>query len=309
MGSWQFQIAIRATAVIAAIAISAINLSGCAAVGEPNPGASSDGKLHIVASISNWAEIAKEIGGDLADVTATVSDPNKDPHSYEATPRDQLAVNQADLVIANGLGYDDVATKMVAASNDKNKLFNLGTALHWATMLTRGPNPHIWFNLPMVNQATQLLSAKFSALDPKNASTYDANAAAFMAELGKVMDQQAALAKITKGYKYFATEPIADELLNGAGFIDVTPKAFSDAIENETDVPPAAMQTSLELIKNHQIDFLVLNKQTSNAQVEKLVSAARDAEVRTVLFSELLPAGLTYIEWMTANIKTLNPGK
>jgi hypothetical protein len=53
----------------------------------------------------------------------------------------------------------------------------------------------------------------------------------------------------------------------------------------------------------------VLNKQTSNAQVEKLVAVARDAEVRTVSFSELLPANTTYIAWMTANLKTLNPGK
>jgi zinc/manganese transport system substrate-binding protein len=309
MGSCQLRNVIRATAVIAALAISAINLSGCAAPNQPTPTASADDKLHVVTSISNWADIAHEIGGDFVDVEAIISDPNKDPHSYEATPRDQLAVNQADLVISNGLGYDDFATKLVAASDDKNKLFNLGASLHWATMMTRGPNPHIWFNLPMVNQATQLLLAKFSALDPKNASTYDANAAEFMGELGKVMDQQAALAKITKGYKYFATEPIADELLNGAGFIDVTPKAFSDAIENETDVPPATMQASIDMIKRHKIDYLVLNKQTSNAQVEKLVAVARDAEVRTVSFSELLPANTTYIAWMTANLKTLNPGK
>lgn len=308
MGSCQLRNVIRATAVIAALAISAINLSGCAALNEPTPTASPDGKLHVVTSISNWADIAHEIGGDFVDVQAIISDPNKDPHSYEATPRDQLAVNQADLVIANGLGYDDFVIKMVDASNNKRKLFNLGTSLHWATMMTQGPNQHIWFNLPMVNQATQLLSAKFSALDPKNTSIYDANAAAFMAELGKVMDQQAGLAKITKGYKYFATEPIADELLNGAAFIDVTPKAFSDAIENETDVPPATMQASIDMIKGHEIDYLVLNKQTSNAQVEKLVAAARDAEVRSVSFSELLPANTTYIAWMTANLKTLNPG-
>jgi zinc/manganese transport system substrate-binding protein len=309
MGSWQFQIAIRATAAIAAIAISAINLSGCAAVGEPNPGASSDGKLRIVASISNWAEIAKEIGGDLADVTAIVSDPNKDPHSYEATPRDQLAVDKADLVIVNGNGYDDFATKMVAASNNKNKMFNIFTSVHWGTMMTKSPNQHIWFNLAIANQASEVLAKKFEAMDPGHASDYQANQQAFSAALGKVIDTAASLAKITKGYKYFATEPIANDLLDVSGFVDKTPKAFSDAIENETDVPPATMQASIELIKRHEIDYLVLNKQTSNSQVEKLVAVARDAEVRTVSFSELLPANTTYIAWMTANLKTLNPGQ
>lgn len=308
MGSCQLRNVIRATAVIAALAISAINLSGCTAPKEPTPTASSDGKLHVVTSISNWGDIAHEIGGDFVDVQAIISDPNKDPHSYEATPRDQLAVNLADLVIANGLGYDDFVIKMVDASINKRKLFNLGTSLHWATMMTQGPNQHIWFNLPMVKQASEIVAAKFSALDPSHSADYASNLRTFDTSIGKLLDQAVALAKITKGYKYFATEPIANDLLDASGFVDQTPKAFSDAIENETDVPPATMQASIDMIKGHEIDYLVLNKQTSNAQVEKLVAVARDAEVRTVSFSELLPANTTYIAWMTANLKTLNPG-
>jgi zinc/manganese transport system substrate-binding protein len=298
----------RATVLLAALAISVLNLSGCAASNEPTPTASSDGKLHVVASISNWADIAKQIGGDYVDVTSIISDPNKDPHSYEATPRDQLAVDKADLVIVNGNGYDDFATKMVAASDNKNKMFNIFTSVHWGTLMTKAPNQHIWFNLAITNQASQALAKKFEAMDPSNASIYQANQEAFSAALGKVIDTAASLAKITKGYKYFATEPIANDLLNSAGFVDQTPKAFSDAIENETDVPPTTMQASLEMIKSKQIDYLVLNQQTSNAQVEKLVSAAREASVKTVSFSELLPENTTYIAWMTANLKTLNPG-
>jgi zinc/manganese transport system substrate-binding protein len=308
MGSWQFQIAIRATAAIAAIAISAINLSGCAALKDPTPTTSADGKLHVVASISNWADIAAQIGGDLIDVQAIISDPNRDPHSYEATPRDQLAVDKADLVIVNGNGYDDFATKMVAASNNKNKMFNIFTSVQWGTMMTKSPNQHIWFNLAITNQASEVLAKKFEAMDPGHASVYQANQQAFSAALGKVIDTAASLAKITNGYKYFATEPIANDLLDVSGFVDQTPKAFSDAIENETDVPPATMQASIDMIKGHEIDYLVLNKQTSNVQVEKLVAVARDAEVRKVSFSELLPANTTYIAWMTANLKTLNPG-
>jgi zinc/manganese transport system substrate-binding protein len=300
--------AVRATATIAALAISAINLSGCAASNEPTPTVSADGKLHVVASISNWADIANEIGGDLIDVTAIVSDPNKDPHSYEATPRDQLAVDKADLVIVNGNGYDDFATKMVAASDNKNKMFNISTSVHWGTLVTKAPNQHIWFNLAITSQAAELLAKKFEAMDPGHASVYQANQQAFAAALGEVIDTAASLAKTTKGYKYFATETIANDLLNASGFVDQTPKAFSDAIENETDVPPATMQASIDMINNHEIDYLVLNKQTSSAQVDKLVAVARDAAVRTVSFSELLPANTTYIAWMTANLKTLNPG-
>jgi len=309
MGLRKLRTAIRPIAVMAVIAISVLNLSGCAASGTPAPTSSADGKLHVVASISNWADIARQIGGDLVDVEAILNDPNKDPHSYEATPRDQLAVNNADLVIVNGAGYDDFATQLVAASDNKNKLLNINDSLHWATLQTKLPNQHIWYNLPMTNQASQVLAKKFEELDPKNASVYEANEKAFMAAFGKVIDEAASLAKITKGYKYFATEPIASELLNLAGFVDETPKAFSDAIENETDVPPTTMKASIDMIKNHKIDYLVLNKETSNSQVDILASAARDAGVRAVAFSELLPLNTSYLDWMKANLITLNPGK
>ena len=65
------------------------------------------GKIQIVASTSTWADVAIQIGGDAVEVVALIDDVNKDPHSFEASARDQLAVNNADIVIANGGGYDD----------------------------------------------------------------------------------------------------------------------------------------------------------------------------------------------------------
>jgi zinc/manganese transport system substrate-binding protein len=301
--------AVRAIAMIAVLAISAINLSGCAAGTTPAPSASSDGKLHVVASISNWADIAKQIGGDYVDVTSIISDPNKDPHSYEATPRDQLEVSRADITIINGGGYDTYMQKLVnaaasAAANSK--------AVETLTVeLTQGAsrtNPHFWFDFAVVRRFAQDVYASFVALDKAHTPQYQTNLANFDQQLSGLMKRADSLSKITTGYRYFATEAIANDLLNASGFVDKTPKAFSDAIENETDVPPATMQASIDMINRHEIDYFVLNKQTSSAQVDKLVAVARDAEVRTVSFSELLPENTTYIAWMTANLKTLNPG-
>lgn len=305
--------AARATAVIAALAISAINLSGCAASNEPTPTptASSAGKLQVVASISNWADIAHEIGGELIDVSSIVSDPNKDPHSYEATPRDQLAVNEADLVIVNGSGYDDFATKLVAASPTPAKLFDISKQTKLTELLhvdAASINPHIWFNFSVTLKAAELLAARLGELDPAHAETYNGNAIAFGSKMATLTAAAADLKTVTKGYKFLAPEPIANYLLAEAGFTDLTPKALASAVENESDIPPTAMQQALDLIKNHKIDYIVLNKQTSSSQIEKLVSAARDAEVRAVAFAELLPANTSYIAWMTANLKTLNPG-
>ena len=64
-------------------------------------------KVAVVASTNVYGDIVARIGGDKVSVTSVISDPDQDPHSYEATAQDRLAVSKAKLVIANGGGYDD----------------------------------------------------------------------------------------------------------------------------------------------------------------------------------------------------------
>ena len=81
------------------LAGTAALLAGCAATPEST-------RPQVVASTNVYADIARSIGGDRVDVTAILDDARKDPHEYEATARDRLAVSRADLVIENGGGYD-----------------------------------------------------------------------------------------------------------------------------------------------------------------------------------------------------------
>ncbi len=297
----------RLLAVFLATVLSGLALTACSPSVSEQP---HSGKFKIVSSINVWGEVAKQIGGANVEVTSLISDPNKDPHSYEATARDQLAVNEADLVIINGYGYDDFMNKLVAASKTPKKVFNLmdNTCPPNAAcaMLT---NPHVWFDPFLVGVVANALDRNLENLDAKNAADYANNAKEFSTQCQSLFEELQKLAGITKGYRYFATESIAEYLLQEAGFINSTRSGFTAAIETETDVPPAVMQESLNMIKNHDITYLVVNRQTINPQVQQLVDAARDAEVRAVSFTELLPTGMTYIEWMTANINTLNPGK
>jgi zinc/manganese transport system substrate-binding protein len=92
------------------------------------------------------------------------------------------------------------------------------------------------------------------------------------------------------------------------GFVDKTPEEFAEAIENETDVPPATMKESLDLINSGTIKYLVINAQTENSQTQQIVDAASKAGVKAVLLSEILTDGQSYIQWMSSILKTINPG-
>jgi zinc/manganese transport system substrate-binding protein len=95
-------------------AASALVLAGCAGTSEAAEDA--DGKLSVVASTNVYGQIAAEVGGDLVDVTSIVSNESQDPHSFEPSARDQLAVSKADLIIENGGGYDAFIDALIESS-------------------------------------------------------------------------------------------------------------------------------------------------------------------------------------------------
>jgi zinc/manganese transport system substrate-binding protein len=284
-----------------AIALSAVlALSGCATPAEPD-----SGKFQIVASTNVWGDIAKTVGGDLVEVTSIIDDANKDPHSYEATARDQLAVEKADLIVANGGGYDDFIEKLSEAAGNKN-MFRVSSAV---TAVAWQENEHLWYSISAVGEATYALAETLGALDPDNSAAYLANADQLVEGLTGVAAMYGEVRKLTEGYTYFGTEPLAAWLLSDIGFINKTPAEFAEAIENETDVPPSVMKESLDLINSGKIKYLVINAQTQNSQVQQIVDAARDAGVRAVMLSEVLPKGTPYVEWMGDNLITLDPSK
>ena len=293
------------TPKFAALALAAlITLTGCAASAPEPTGTEQAGKLQIVASTNVWGDIASQVGGDLIEVTSIIDNPSKDPHSYEATARDQLAIQNADLIVANGGGYDDFIDTMANAADNKNVLH----ATDNVSAVDPSLNEHVWFSVAAVAEVATAIGQELAKTDAENATTYQQNAIAFGKKIAALTLGVQNLKTITDGYTYFSTEPLALWLLTDLGFKDLTPTDFSQAIENETDVPPLTIKESLELIKLGKVKYLVVNLQTENSQTQQIVDAARDAEVRAVVMTEVLPAGTSYVDWMTANLKTLNPG-
>ncbi|SJN17311.1 Zinc ABC transporter, periplasmic-binding protein ZnuA [Microbacterium esteraromaticum] len=102
-------------AALALAAASVIVLSGCSVTGTTQ--GADDDTVRVVASTNIYGSLAAQIGGERVDVTSLIDSVSKDPHSYEATARDRLAVQKADLVIENGAGYDSFMTELLDGSD------------------------------------------------------------------------------------------------------------------------------------------------------------------------------------------------
>lgn len=103
---------------LALLPVTALVLAGCASGTDADAGAGASGEaaITIVASTDVYADVARAVAGDGVEVDAIIEGSAQDPHSYEASARDQLAISRADVVIENGGGYDPFIDTLVEAS-------------------------------------------------------------------------------------------------------------------------------------------------------------------------------------------------
>ncbi len=271
------RVALRAAASILVATLVSLSLAGC--VEKPRWSAGV-GPIKIVASTNVWGDIAHQIAGDLATVIALIDNVNQDPHSFEASARDQLAVDEADIVIMNGGGYDDFVEQLVAADSTPAILINAYDAS--GTDTTR--NEHIWYSASQVKDVGNVIFSALETVDKAHVSTYKANLAEFEAQIKLIQIRTAEIASAWGGAKVFATEPLIHYLLEDTGMIDITPTEFAESIEEERDASPAILLEAEAAIK--QAKFVAVNASTSTAQIDQLLS---EHPVPAFAFGELLP--------------------
>ena len=319
----------RALPALLLASTTGLALAGCAAAAEP---AGTEG-LSIVASTNVYGDLAATIAGDLATVTSIIDSPAIDPHSYEASAQDQLAVAGADLVIENGGGYDPFIDVLIegsgaeapvvtaaaiagidddhahgeeeAHSDDEGEAHSDEGEEGDAHSHAAGENEHVWYDIHVMEEVAAAIAAELVELDPDNAATYEQNLADLEAEFEALDAELVAAAEALGGGTVAATEPVPAYLLAELGFSDETPEQFTEAIEEGADVPPLALQQTLDLIDSGEVTLLAYNDQTASPETERVREAAEAAGIPVVSFVETLPEGEDYVSWMRANIEAV----
>ncbi|WP_329000269.1 zinc ABC transporter substrate-binding protein [Kribbella sp. NBC_00709] len=290
---------------VAAVALlSACGASGgdAAAAGASTPTAG----VRVVASTNVYGGIVRQIAGDKAEVTAVISDPDQDPHSYEANAQTQLSLSKAQVVIENGGGYDDfMDTMLKSAGNTSAKVVNVVDISGHKAPPGGELNEHVWYDFPSMEKLATQLATTLSEVDSANSSTYAANAAAFTGKVKQLEATEAAIKSDHNGAGAAITEPVPVYLLTACGLVNKTPGEFSEAIEEGTDVPATVLQETLGLFSAKQVKLLAYNEQTSGPETEKVLAAAKANGVAVVPVTETLPAGKDYLGWMTANLDAI----
>ena len=310
----------RLCITLAAAMASPLVLAGCgspASTASPAPASSApSAPVSVVASTNVYGSIVKAVGGDRVAVTSIIHSPEADPHEYESTPADAVAVNEAKLVVLNGGGYDDFATKLVDSASAKPTVLNVVDlsglqAAEPGTPAAGGDAPefneHVWYSLPTVEKLADRLAADLTAADPAGAATYTANATTFKSKVDGLIAKLNTIRSAHAGDKVAITEPVPLYMIQDAGLQNATPKEFSEAAEEGTDPPAAVLNETLQLFTSKTVKVLLPNAQTESPSTKQVEQAATTAGIPIVPVTETLPAEVDdYLTWQTQQIDQLS---
>ncbi len=280
--------------IIGLVGLLALVTTACA---NKKEAASQSDKISIVTTTNVYSDIAKNIVGKYGTATAIIDKSSVDPHDFDPTTADAKKVAQANIIVANGLGYDSWMNKL-AKSVDKKPVL-VGEDLMG---LKSGDNPHIWYNLDMPTKYVDYLVKRLSKLDKKHAAYFKENGEKYLAKIDKIKQ----LAQANKGDQkpVFVSEPVFDYALQEAGY-KIGDKKFEEAIENGTDPSPKTINEMNNAIKQKKIAFFVNNTQASSSTVKSFVKLAKKNNVPVLNVRETIPNNTTYLAWMKENYQKL----
>ncbi len=287
------------TSLIALSALTALTVAACGSGGDTGH---STGTAKVVATTNVWGSVATAVAGGHADVKAILTSDVDDPHSYEATPADAAAIADAALVVINGGGYDHWADDVLKSHKNVTTVDAYSMLPHSAA---GEANEHVFYNMAVAKAVAAKIADDLAASDPAHADAYRANAADFGKKTDAIAATEHAIGQKHPGAAVVSTEPVAHYLLSASGVVDRTPHGFAAAAEEGHDPAPVDVAAVLDLINGHQVDALVVNKQTETAVTKQLQDAARKASLPIVEVTETLPAGQDFLTWQRQSAEAL----
>ncbi len=147
-------------------------------------------RLSVVATTGMIADAARQVGGDLVEVTALMG-PGVDPHSYRQTRSDIVAAARADLVLWNGLYLEAQLEPFLLELAAERAVVAVAEAIPTSQLIGSEDyegrfDPHVWMNPNLWSRVVLATRDAMIAADPDNAETYTANAATHLEELASL---------------------------------------------------------------------------------------------------------------------------
>ena len=304
----------KTTLLLGTILVMALLLSACTGPAAKTP--ASDGKLKIVTTTTMLSDLAGIIGKGRVHVDGLMG-PGIDPHLYQASAGDVTLMQNADVVLYNGLHLEgkmgDIFEKL---QSTRQKVISIEEGLDVSKLMewesdSSIHDPHVWFDVSLWKNGAQTVAAGLSQADPEGKATYEANLSAYLVELDEaesyirnrteeLPEDKRVLVTAHDAFQYFG---------NAYGFEVRGLQGISTAAEAGT----ADVSQLAQFIVERQIKSIFMESSVPPKTIEAVQAAVKargfDVSIGGELYSDSVgdekSGADTYIKTIKANIDTI----
>jgi zinc/manganese transport system substrate-binding protein len=279
-------------------AVGAASLAGRPAVAESTH---AGGRIVVVAVENEYGSMANAIGGNRVTVTSLLTNPNTDPHEFEASAATARTLSNARLVIKNGIGYDAWIDKLLSASPRSGRtVFSVGEYLGHKD----GDNPHVWYYSAGWAKEANVIAADLSKIDPAHSAYFQQRKAAWLRSLQPVYGEIASVRRLMQSKTVIATEPVYGYMISslGAQSLDYD---FQKAIMDGTDPSPRSVADFEAALQHHTARMLFYNSQVVGPTTSNMRAIAAKNHIPIVGVTETQPPALSFVQWQLSQLKSI----
>lgn len=264
--------------------------------------------IPVAATFSILGDMVKEIGGERVRLT-TIVGPNMDAHGYEPTPKDAKALNEAKVLVLNGLDFEPWLPRLVEASGFKGRQVLASDGVQ-VRHLGKGEShsgraevdPHAWQDLNNGKIYVRNIAAGLSKADPRNAAYYEGRATGYLARM-KSLDTEvrAAMASIPPERRRVISSHDAFGYFGAAYGIEFIPLA---GLSNQSEPSAGELAKLIESARQANVSGIFIENM-GNPALAQQVARETDTLMGGTLYSDALgPAdapAATYLGMLSWN--------
>ncbi len=274
-----------------------------------------NGRLNIVTTTGHIGDAARIVGGERVNVTSLMG-PGIDPHLYVASEGDVRRLTDADIILYNGLFLEARMSNVLQRIGQQKLVVAVAEAIPASQLLPSADyadayDPHVWFDVTLWQTVVEAVRDALIVADPDHAAEYEANAAAYLAELAELEQYvQAQVVRIPPEQRVLITAHDAFGYFGRAYGFEVM---GLQGISTEAEASAADVQALADFIVANRIPALFIESSVPVRTVEAVQAAVAAQGFQVAIGGELFSDALgdqntpegTYTGMVRHNVDTI----
>jgi len=264
-------------------------LSGCSKNQDVSNTSESTTKdtIQIVVTIAQIGEPMEMIGGERVEVKSLMG-PGVDPHLYEATQGDITTLQNADIILYNGLHLEGNMGEIFTKLSETKPTFALGESLDQAMLLTDDEgaiDPHIWFDLDLWKAALENATEELIKYSPEDEDYFEKNKQSYFSQIDDIKaDAIEKLSSIPQEKRVLVTAHDAFGYFGQMFNIEVV---GLQGLSTEDEVGLSDIQSTIDLLVEKQVPSVFVESSINQNSIQAVIEGAKKAGLDVSLGGEL----------------------